>query len=74
MIPPVGKSGPGMYFIISASSISGLSNTAITPSITSPRLWVGMFVAIPTAMPEDPLTNKLGNLVGKTSGICSLPS
>ncbi len=27
-----------------------------------------MFVAIPTAIPEAPLTNKLGNIAGKTEG------
>ena len=31
-----------------------------------------MFVAIPTAIPLEPFTNKLGNLAGKTCG--SLPS
>ena len=47
---------------------------AIRPSITSPRLCGGMFVAIPTAMPVDPFTNKLGYLDGKTFGSDSLPS
>ena len=54
--------------------ISGFSKYAIRPSITSPRLCGGMFVAIPTAMPVDPFTNKLGYLDGKTFGSDSLPS
>ena len=29
--------------------------------MTSVRLWGGMLVAIPTAMPADPLTSRLGN-------------
>ncbi len=33
-----------------------------------------MFVAIPTAIPEAPLTNKLGILVGKTLGSCNVLS
>ena len=35
---------------------------------TSPRLWGGMFVAIPTAIPEAPLTSRLGNCAGRTTG------
>jgi hypothetical protein len=30
----------------------------------------GMFVAIPTAIPEVPLTSRLGNRAGRTSGSC----
>ena len=41
---------------------------AMVPSITSERLCGGIFVAIPTAIPEAPLTNRLGILVGKTVG------
>ncbi len=37
-------------------------------SITSPRLWGGMLVAMPTAMPPEPLTSRLGNLDGSTDG------
>ena len=36
--------------------------------MTSPRLWGGMLVAMPTAMPWLPLTNRLGNRAGKTLG------
>ena len=41
---------------------------ATQPSITSPKLWGGILVAIPTAIPVVPLTNILGNLEGKTTG------
>ena len=30
-----------------------------------------MLVAMPTAMPEEPLTSRFGTLVGRTSGSCS---
>ena len=40
----------------------------ITPSITSPRLCGGMFVAMPTAMPVEPLTSRFGYVAGKTVG------
>ena len=47
---------------------------AHAPSMTSPRLWVGMFVASPTAMPLAPLTSRLGNLPGRMSGSNRLSS
>ena len=40
-------------------------------SMTSERLWGGIFVAIPTAIPEAPFTSRLGILVGKTEGSVS---
>ena len=33
-----------------------------------------MFVAIPTAIPDDPFANKLGNAAGKTVGSLNSPS
>ncbi len=36
--------------------------------MTSPRLWGGMLVAMATAMPWLPLTNRLGKRDGKTVG------
>ena len=68
MKPAVGKSGPGMSFINSLMDASGLFMRWITPSITSERLCGGIFVAMPTAIPDEPLTNKLGNAAGMTSG------
>ena len=69
--PPVEKSGPGIIFIISFKDMRGLSIYAHTPSITSPRLCVGMLVASPTAMPFAPFTSRLGNLPGRMSGSSS---
>ena len=42
--------------------------------ITSVRLWGGMLVAMPTAMPEEPLTSKLGKRLGSTVGCISVSS
>ena len=68
IMPPVGKSGPGISVISSPSSTSGSSSTAQQTSMASPRLCGGMFVAIPTAMPVLPLTRRLGMRDGRTSG------
>ena len=68
MKPPVGKSGPGMNRISSSTVSSGFSISATRASQTSPRLCGGMFVAIPTAMPADPLTSRFGILLGRTRG------
>ena len=38
-------------------------------SMTSPRLWGGMLVAMPTAMPCEPLTSRLGNRAGQDDGL-----
>ena len=40
----------------------------IVASITSRRLCGGMFVAIPTAMPPPPFTNRFGKRAGSTDG------
>ena len=75
MRPPPGKSGPWMRAMaasrISAGVAPGFSSTHLTASPTSRRLWVGMFVAIPTAMPVEPLTSRFGNRDGSTTGSCS---
>ena len=34
------------------------------------RLCGGMFVAIPTAMPDEPLTSRFGRPAGRTFGSC----
>ena len=41
------------------------------PSTTSPRLWGGMFVAMPTAIPVAPFTSRFGSTVGSTVGSTS---
>ncbi len=46
----------------------GSSICAQIASTTSPRLCGGMLVAMPTAMPVPPLTSRLGNAAGKTTG------
>ena len=74
MIPAVGKSGPGMIRKMSSMPSSGSSSSATQVSATSARLWGGMLVAMPTAMPDDPLTSRLGSRVGKTEGSVSEPS
>ena len=54
--------------------MSELLMYAIVPSITSERLCGGMLVAIPTAIPEAPLINNPGILVGKTVGSFNVSS
>ena len=58
----------------SRTVIFGLSMAAIVASISSPRLWGGMFVARPTAMPAEPLASRFGNRAGSTTGSSSYPS
>ena len=72
--PPVGKSGPGTILIRSSIEISGLSTYARHASKTSPKLCGAILVAIPTAIPLVPFTNKFGYLAGKTVGSCKLSS
>ena len=74
IIPPVGKSGPGISFISSSNEISGLLIKARQAEMDSSRLCGAIFVAIPTAIPEEPFISKFGIRVGRTSGIVSWPS
>jgi len=74
MFAPVGKSGPLTCSIRSSTVQSGSLISATVASITSPRLCGGMFVDIPTAIPEEPLTSRLGNAAGNTSGSSSRSS
>ena len=60
-----------MSFNNSSTEISELSMKARQAEIASFKLCGAMLVAIPTAMPEEPLTSKLGILAGKTSGMVS---
>jgi hypothetical protein len=52
----------------SSSVASGFSRYHCTADETSMRLCGGTFVAMPTAMPADPLTSRLGNRLGRTTG------
>ncbi len=74
MKPAVGKSGPGTILSSCSSETSGSSIIAKMASAISPRLCGGMFVAMPTAMPVEPLTSRFGSRAGSTSGSSSEPS
>ena len=76
MMPPLGKSGPGST--AKSSSTVGLGRrffmTISMAAATSAKLWVGMLVAIPTAMPVVPLTSNPGIRPGKLMGSKDSPS
>ena len=72
--PPVGKSGPGKTFMISANEVSGLSINRLRASEISERLCGAILVAIPTAIPEEPFTKSPGKSPGRTEGSCKDPS
>ena len=55
-------------------SMLGLSIRDTRPSITSERLWGGIFVAIPTAIPSDPFIKRVGTDEGNTLGSLSVSS
>ena len=74
MMPAVGKSGPGTCCMSAASVTSPSSSTARQALMISVRLCGGMFVAMPTAMPEEPLTSRFGKRAGMTVGSVSLSS
>ena len=58
----------------SSTVACGLSSRAVRASQSSPRLCVGMLVAIPTAMPDEPLSRRFGTFVGRMAGSSRLPS
>ena len=72
--PPVGKSGPGICFINSLIFMSLFSMRAKVPLIISPKLCGGILVAIPTAIPPAPFTNRFGYCAGRTVGSFSVSS
>ena len=74
IVAPVGKSGPFIICIKSSFVASLSSITFIIPSTTSLKLCGGIFVAIPTAIPDEPFTNNAGILAGNTVGSCNLSS
>ena len=55
----------------SSDVISLFSIKAIVALMISVRLCGGIFVAIPTAIPDAPLTRRFGILVGRTVGSSS---
>jgi DNA gyrase subunit A len=70
----VGKSGAGISSISSSTVASGLCSRCRQPSTISFRLCGGILVAIPTAIPDEPLINRFGMRAGRTEGSLSLPS
>jgi len=68
MNAPVGKSGPFTSPRSVADGTSGSSIIAVIAAATSRRLCGGMLVAIPTAMPAEPFTRRLGSADGRTVG------
>ena len=75
---PVGKSGPLMRSISASSSssweASGCSRDHWAPAATSRRLCGGMLVAMPTAIPAEPLISRFGKRAGRTVGSWLRPS
>ena len=74
MMPPVGKSGPCTSVAIFSSVALGVLMRWSAASHSSAALCGGMEVAMPTAMPEDPLASRLGKAPGSTTGSCTEPS
>jgi hypothetical protein len=74
MKAPVGKSGPGSFRMSWPRVASGCLISSIVASMTSERLCGGMLVAMPTAMPAEPLTSRFGKRAGSTCGSRSLAS
>ena len=74
MMPPVGKSGPGTYFSNVFVRAFGVAIRCSAASQSSAALCGGIDVAMPTAMPCEPLASRLGNAPGSTTGSLSEPS
>ena len=74
IFPPVGRSGPGTKRISASRPASGCRIRCRAAVMTSPRLCGAMLVAIPTAIPDAPLTSRLGSAEGRTEGSVSCPS
>ena len=72
--PPVGKSGPGTYFSSVRLRAFGVSMRCSAASHSSAMLCGGIAVAMPTAMPCEPLASRFGNAAGRTTGSCDTPS
>ena len=72
--PPPGKSGPRMQSSNSAAVVFGLRISVTTALATSRRLWGGISVAMPTAMPDAPLSSNMGRRAGICRGSWNEPS
>ena len=53
---------------LASSGLIPSSRSQQRTSVTSRRLWGGMFVAMPTAMPVLPFTSRLGRTEGRERG------
>ena len=76
---PIGKSGPFIICMISSMEVSLSSSIRLSiiftvAPITSFKLCGGILVAIPTAIPVVPFTNRLGKRDGSTVGSFSVSS
>ena len=65
---PVGKSGPASSRAARRACTRVRRATSTSASTSSRRLCGGTFVAMPTAMPAEPLTSRFGKRVGSTDG------
>ena len=74
MCPPPAKSGAGTYAIKSAVFKFGFFSRAMAAWVISVRLWDGISVAMPTAMPLAPLSSTMGRRAGSSTGSFSAPS
>ena len=72
--PPPGKSGPGISASTSSMPIFGSRSTATAAAATSRRLCGGISVAMPTAMPDAPLSSSIGRRAGSSRGSWYEPS
>ena len=72
--PPPGKSGPGTRVNNSSSLSCGFFTNATQASAISRRLWLGISVARPTAMPLAPFSSANGRRAGNWRGSSVEPS
>ncbi len=72
--PPPGKSGPGTISCRRAASMPGSRRTATAAAAISRRLCGGISVAMPTAMPDAPLSRTIGRRAGNRRGSSVEPS
>ena len=73
-MPPVGKSGPLTHFNSVFDLASGFSIRCSAASQSSAALCGGIEVAMPTAMPCEPLASRFGKPPGSTTGSFVWPS
>ncbi len=73
-MPPVGRSGPFTLSISVSMRALGCLIRCSAASQISAALCGGMFVAMPTAMPAEPLARRFGKAPGRTTGSRSSPS